>query len=65
MQAKGGGLAFVQSSDNMDENPGPALLAYVNGDHEYAVFNPHGEETYKRKVRHTDGVLGEEGTGIF
>lgn len=62
-KAKGGGLAFIQRS--MGENPGPGLLAYVNGDHEYAVFNPHGAETYKRKVKHTDSVPGEEGTGQF
>ncbi|XP_024959966.1 WD repeat-containing protein 75 [Cynara cardunculus var. scolymus] len=64
-KAKGGGLAFIQSrssGDNMDEND---LLAYVNGDHEYAVFNPHGAEMYERKVRHKDSISGEEGTGNF
>ncbi|KAJ0755262.1 putative transcription factor WD40-like family [Helianthus annuus] len=67
-KAKGGGLAFIQSrslDDNMDENenPGSVLLAYVNGDHEYAVFNPHGLEMQERKVRHTDNVSGLEVTG--
>lgn len=69
MQAKGGGLAFIQRSrsvndNSMDEDSGPALLAYVNGNHEYALFNPHDGETYERKIRHSDGVHGLEGTGM-
>lgn len=68
MQANGGGLAFIQRSrsldDTMDESEGSVLLAYVNGDHEYAVFNPHGVEMQERKVRHTDSVSSLEGTGL-
>lgn len=48
----------------MDEDEGPPLLAYVNGDHEYALFNPHGEEIYERKARQTDSGSGLEGTGM-
>ncbi|KAI3785891.1 hypothetical protein L1987_45017 [Smallanthus sonchifolius] len=70
-KAKGGGIAFIQRSrsldDDMDENAGQVLLAYVNGEHEYAVFNPHGVEMQERKVRHTDNVpmsaSGPEVTG--
>ncbi|KAI7755931.1 hypothetical protein M8C21_023302 [Ambrosia artemisiifolia] len=66
-KAKGGGLAFIQRDrsldDNMDEDTDPVLLAYVNGDHEYAVFNPHGVEMQERKVRHTDIASSLEGTG--
>lgn len=68
-KAKGGGLAFVQRSrsqdDNMDENAGSVLLAYVNGDREYALFNPHDVEMNEQKVRRTDSVSGPEGTGQF
>ncbi|KAI3806876.1 hypothetical protein L1987_22794 [Smallanthus sonchifolius] len=68
-KAKGGGIAFIQRNrsldDDMDENEGQVLLAYVNGEHEYAVFNPHGVEMQERKVRHTDSVsvTGPEVTG--
>ncbi|KAK1433946.1 hypothetical protein QVD17_10864 [Tagetes erecta] len=66
-QAKGGGLSFIQRSrsldDNMDENEGSVLLAYVNGDHEYAVFNPHGIEMQERKARHTNRASSLEETG--
>ncbi|XP_076882283.1 uncharacterized protein LOC143530701 [Bidens hawaiensis] len=65
-KAKGGGIAFIQDKsldDNMDENTDSVLLAYVNGDHEYAVFNPHGVEMQAKKVRHTDNVPILEATG--
>ena len=70
MQAIGGGIAFIKSSRSiddsmdMDDNPDTTLLAYVNGDHEYALFNPHGTEMNERKVRPTDRVSGLEGTGM-
>ncbi|XP_076898013.1 uncharacterized protein LOC143551471 [Bidens hawaiensis] len=65
-KAKGGGIAFIQDrslDDNMDENTDSVLLAYVNGDHEYVVFNPHGVEIQAKKVRHTDNVPIPEATG--
>lgn len=49
VQAKGGGVAFIQRSSR-------ELVAYVNGDHEYAIFNPNSqeeEETYERKFKDT------------
>lgn len=54
-KAKGGGVAFIQRSSR-------ELVAYVNGDHEYAIFNPNSqeeEETYERKFK--DAM--EQGTG--
>ncbi|KAL8230509.1 hypothetical protein R6Q57_000287 [Mikania cordata] len=66
-KAEGGGVAFIQKNrsidDDMDENVGTDLLAYVNGDHEYAVFNPLGVEMQERKARHVDSVSSLEGTG--
>nr|GEY25605.1 hypothetical protein [Tanacetum cinerariifolium] len=70
-KAIGGGIAFIKSSRSiddsmdMDDNPDTTLLAYVNGDHEYALFNPHGTEMQERKIRPTDRVSGLEGTGQF
>nr|XP_043629244.1 WD repeat-containing protein 75 [Erigeron canadensis] len=69
-KAKGGAIAFIQRSismdDSMDESvSGRILLAYVNGDHEYALFNPQDVETYERKARYADSVPGLEGTGHF
>ncbi|GJX93853.1 WD repeat-containing protein 75 [Tanacetum coccineum] len=70
-KAIGGGIAFIKSSRSiddsmdMDDNPDTTLLAYVNGDHEYALFNPHGKEILERKIRPTDRVSGLEGTGQF
>ncbi|GJR83690.1 hypothetical protein Tco_0154475 [Tanacetum coccineum] len=37
------------------------LLAYVNGDHEYALFNPYGTDMHKWKISPTDHVSGLEG----
>ncbi|GKC69836.1 eukaryotic peptide chain release factor subunit 1-3 [Tanacetum coccineum] len=38
------------------------LLAYVNGDHEYALFNPYGTDMHEWKIRPTNRVSGLEGT---
>ncbi|GKB22611.1 hypothetical protein Tco_0862012 [Tanacetum coccineum] len=37
------------------------LLAYVNGDHEYALFNPYGTDMHEWKISPTYRVLGLEG----
>ncbi|GJS74036.1 hypothetical protein Tco_0706877 [Tanacetum coccineum] len=58
-----GGIAFIKSSRSIDDNPDTTLLAYVNGDHEYALFNPHGTEMHERTIRPTDRVSGLEGAG--
>lgn len=39
MQAKGGTLSFVE--DGKTSQP---LIAYVNGSHEYVLFDPYGDE---------------------
>nr|GEW69850.1 hypothetical protein [Tanacetum cinerariifolium] len=43
--------------------PDITLLAYVNGDHEYDLFNPHGTNMHEWKIKPTDRVSGLEGTG--
>nr|CAD1841477.1 unnamed protein product [Ananas comosus var. bracteatus] len=50
-KAKGGGLAFVTKDQSLQVNGyednargEPSLLAYINSDHEYIVFDPHNED---------------------
>lgn len=45
IQAKGGGLCFFSSNSSLHDTKYPneeghSLLAYINGDHEYVIFNP-------------------------
>lgn len=51
IQAQGGGLAFVTKDPSLQVNGyednargEPSLLAYINSDHEYIVFDPHNED---------------------
>ncbi|XP_077244588.1 transducin/WD40 repeat-like superfamily protein isoform X2 [Tasmannia lanceolata] len=51
-KAKGGGLGFVQSNPSLHdekstEGRAPSLmLVYINGDHEYVIFNPYSREEH-------------------
>ncbi|XP_058196947.1 uncharacterized protein LOC131312935 isoform X1 [Rhododendron vialii] len=66
-KSRGGGLSFLHtnqaSSDDKisDENSASVLLAYLNGDHEYVVFNPYGEQ--EGGVAHRRSIVGLEETG--
>lgn len=44
MQAEGGGLAFIEANlseeDNSSGRPKHGLLAFINGYHEYVIFDP-------------------------
>ncbi|XP_050217951.1 uncharacterized protein LOC126668808 [Mercurialis annua] len=67
-KANGGALAFLQlnqssAEENMvDGNRPGALLAYINGEHEYVLFDPHGKELGTLKQ---NGVLSLEEAGKF
>lgn len=67
MQSRGGGLSFLHknrasSEDKIsDENSASVLLAYLNGDREYVVFNPYGEQ--EGGVAHRRSIVGLEETG--
>lgn len=69
MQSRGGGLSFLHknrasSEDKIsDENSASVLLAYLNGDREYVVFNPYGEQ--EGGVAHRRSIVGLEETGTF
>ena len=68
LQSWGGGLAFLHMNpaamEEMisDENPA-SLLAYVNSDHEYILFDPYGAQACERGVgrRHSLGGFQETG----
>ncbi|KAG5515948.1 hypothetical protein RHGRI_036849 [Rhododendron griersonianum] len=66
-KSRGGGLSFLHtnraSSDDKisDENSASVLLAYLNGDHEYVVFNPYGKQ--EGGVAHRRSIVGLEETG--
>lgn len=69
MQARGGGLAFVDlnprsiEDDASDSTPIPALLAYVNNDHEFVLFSPHGEQLDEHGISHRENNVVPEETG--
>ncbi|KAF7121402.1 hypothetical protein RHSIM_Rhsim13G0225800 [Rhododendron simsii] len=66
-KSRGGGLSFLHtnrasSEDKIsDENSASVLLAYLNGDCEYVVFNPYGEQ--EGGVAHRRSIVGLEETG--
>lgn len=69
LQAKGGGLAFVhQNPRSLEENasdgkPASVLLAYINADHEYVLFHPHGEQLHEGGISHRETLAALEETG--
>ncbi|KAK9278903.1 hypothetical protein L1049_028484 [Liquidambar formosana] len=74
-KAKGGGLAFLaflnvnpsssEENNASDGKPSPVLLAYINGDHEYVIFDPFGKETHEVSVTRRASHVGHEETGKF
>ena len=67
-QVKGGRIAFIKGDPSSldlevhDGNPSQTLLAYINGDHEYFLFDPYGKETRERSIiRPGDHSLEETG----
>ncbi|XP_074272497.1 uncharacterized protein LOC141596286 [Silene latifolia] len=67
-KAKGGGLSFVQPSQephlkpkNSDDVVPSALLAYINSDHEYLIFDPLSKEQPDLNLSKTkEGMALEE-----
>ncbi|KAG5517635.1 hypothetical protein RHGRI_038134 [Rhododendron griersonianum] len=66
-KSRGGGLSFLHtnrasSEDKIsDENSASVLLAYLNGDREYNVFNPYAKQ--EGGVAHRRSIVGLEETG--
>lgn len=69
MQAKGGGLAFIQGNrpsfqqNVLDGKPSQVLLVYIDGDHEYVVFDPHSNEAREFSLTRQEQLLALEETG--
>lgn len=64
-QAKGGSLAFLPANPSFDEikamdGEKPSLLVYVNGDHEYIIFDPHNMDNRIGKSSRTSQIALEE-----
>ncbi|PIN01346.1 WD40 repeat protein [Handroanthus impetiginosus] len=55
-KAQGGGLSFVRSNPRLEDEVEPKtpdeVLAYVNGAHEYVLFNPYGGQAGKVSIPH-------------
>lgn len=71
LQAEGGALSFVKPNQSfLQENaaygkPPQTLLAYVNGDHEYVVFDPYSDETSEVTGMHQGAPVDHGETGGF
>lgn len=65
-KARGGGLAFLHLNprsieDDASDTRAPALLAYVNNDHEFVLFSPRGEQLDEHGISHRENhVVPEE-----
>ncbi|KAI5557023.1 hypothetical protein BDE02_18G073900 [Populus trichocarpa] len=70
-KAKGGALSFIQGNQlSIDENeldgkPPQSLLAYINGDREYLLFDPKGKETNEFSAIRREGLSDLEESGKF
>jgi len=69
LQALGGGIAFIHQTnpvaleEKSDEDPSSLLLAYVNGDHEYILFDPYGEQAYEQGIVRGKSLAAFQETG--
>ncbi|KAJ8465048.1 hypothetical protein OPV22_027600 [Ensete ventricosum] len=64
-KAKGGSVAFIPANPSSDEikamdGEKPSLLVYVNGDHEYIIFDPHNMDNRIGKSSRTSQIALEE-----
>ncbi|XP_057983859.1 uncharacterized protein LOC131168447 [Malania oleifera] len=70
MKASGGGLAFLRKCSslqvsNADQKPTLGLLAYINGDHEYVIFDPYGKEPHEITMTRRENLSAVQETGEF
>lgn len=65
IQAKGGNIAFLKgnTSDLPDGKPSQTLLAYINGDREYVLFDPYDKEAREVNMTRQDDLAALEETG--
>lgn len=69
-QAKGGGLAFLQGNPSSleqnvsDGNAPKEFLVYINGDHEYVLYDPYGNEANELNTTRRQGLVELEESGV-
>lgn len=56
LQAEGGSISFLEGDKSQ------LRLAYVNGSHEYVVFDPSSDESHERSAIDYEGLAGHEET---
>ena len=65
-QAKGGALAFIQGNQPSvqqsvsDSDSSKSLLVYIDGDHEYVVFDPYGNKEPESILARREAIPIEE-----
>lgn len=64
-KARGGNLTFLSSNlfpqdPNVTERRNSPLLVYVNGDHEFEVFDPHGNQSQIGRLHRKNPTAAEE-----
>ncbi|PON79543.1 WD repeat containing protein [Trema orientale] len=70
-KAKGGGLAFIQGNrppfqqNVLDSKSSQVLLAYIDSDHEYVVFDPHNNEAPVLSLNGREQLAAIEEKGQF
>ncbi|KAM1329081.1 hypothetical protein ACFX15_012710 [Malus domestica] len=70
-KAQGGGLAFLNSDqlsnqqNILDRNRPQALLVYINGDHEYVIFDPYNIEAKELSLTRPGSHVAPDETGHF
>ena len=69
LQAKGGGLSFLQGNSpsfqqsSWDGKSPQALLAYINADHEYILFDPYDNDAVELSVTRRKDRIAVDVTG--
>ncbi|AES92286.2 putative transcription factor WD40-like family [Medicago truncatula] len=58
-KAKGGSIAFIKGKTSQ------TLLAYLNGDREYVLFDPYDKEAHELNMTMEDDLVGLEENGQF
>ncbi|CAJ2649782.1 unnamed protein product [Trifolium pratense] len=66
-KAKGGSIAFLKGnpSELADEKSSKTLLAYLNGDREYVLFDPYDKEARELNMTMQGDLVGLEDNGQF
>ncbi|XP_022755429.1 WD repeat-containing protein 75 [Durio zibethinus] len=68
-KAKGGALGLLQVNPSsaeeisIDGKTPEVLLVYMNGDHEYVLFDPYSKDAYEVSVSHKEGLAALEPKG--